>query len=77
MVQAAENRPRLDASYWLHGTVDRCVLTQGEMRASLIIIVDVAGQHMAQVPLSEHDDMVKALPADRADQTLRIAILPR
>ena len=47
------------------------------MRASLIIIVGVAGQHMAQVPLPEHDDVVKALPAERADQTLRITILPR
>ena len=32
---------------------------------------------MAQMPLAEHDDMVKTLPADRADQALRIAILPR
>ena len=31
---------------------------------------------MPQVPLAEHDDMVKALPADRANQALRIAILP-
>jgi hypothetical protein len=31
---------------------------------------------MTQVSLSEHNDVVKALPADRADQTLRVAILP-
>ena len=28
---------------------------------------------MTQVPLPEHDHMVKVLPTDRADQTLRIA----
>jgi hypothetical protein len=30
---------------------------------------------MTQVPLPEHDDVVKALPADRADQTFRTTIL--
>ena len=32
---------------------------------------------MAQVLLAEHDDMVETLPADRANQALRVAILPR
>ena len=32
---------------------------------------------MAQVALAEHDDMVEALPADRADQALRIAFCQR
>ena len=41
-----------------------------------IVIVSVARQHMTQVALSENDDLVKALPADRANQTLRVAILP-
>jgi hypothetical protein len=31
---------------------------------------------MTQVPLSENDDVVNALPAERANQTLGIAILP-
>ena len=75
-MQAAENRSRLDASYCLNGTLDRCVLVQGQMCASRIVVVDVARQHMPQVPLSEHDHMVKALPPDRANQTLCIAILP-
>jgi len=34
-------------------------------------------EDVAQVPLAEHNDMVKALPADRADQALGIAVLPR
>jgi hypothetical protein len=33
-------------------------------------------QHMPQVPLAEHNDMVETFPADRADQALRIAVLP-
>jgi hypothetical protein len=31
---------------------------------------------MTQVPLPEHHDVVEALPADRPDQTFRIAVLP-
>ena len=47
------------------------------MCAGSIIVFDVARQHVTQVPLPKHDDVVKAFPADRADQTLRMAILPR
>ena len=32
------------------------------MRASRVVVIDIARQHMTQVPLPEHDDMVKALP---------------
>src|SRR3954451_24251900 len=32
---------------------------------------------MPQVPLAEHDHMIKALASDRADQSFGIAILPR
>ena len=46
------------------------------MRPSRIIVVDVARQHMTQVPLSEHDDVVKALSSDRTYQPPRVAILP-
>jgi hypothetical protein len=31
---------------------------------------------MPKVPLAKHDDVVKAFPAQRADQALRVAILP-
>jgi hypothetical protein len=31
---------------------------------------------MAQVPLAEHDDMIKAFPSDRADQPFSMSILP-
>ena len=59
----------------LNGTLERRVLIQGEMRTSRIIVVDVARQSMTRVPLPEHDNMIKALWADRADQPL-LAILP-
>ena len=32
---------------------------------------------MPQVPLEEHQDVIETFPTDRADQALRIAVLPR
>src|SRR6267142_4464025 len=47
------------------------------MRAHLIIIFQVRQQHMSEVPLSEHNNVVKAFPSDRTDQPFGISILPR
>src|ERR1700680_1914086 len=47
------------------------------MRAYLIIIFQVRQQHMSEVPLSEHNNVVKAFPSDRTDQPFGISILPR
>src|SRR6188472_4270072 len=32
---------------------------------------------MAQMPLAEHDHMIKAIASDRADQSFNIPVLPR
>ena len=37
----------------------------------------VRAQHMTQMPLAEHDDMLEALALDFADQSFGIALLPR
>src|SRR5260370_24825131 len=47
------------------------------MRASLIIIFQVRQQYVTEVPLSEHNKVVKACPSDRADQPFGGSILPR
>src|SRR5437899_12182626 len=47
------------------------------MRAYLIIIFQVRQQYVAEVPLSEHNNVVKAFPSDRTDQPFGITILPR
>src|SRR5258707_6070338 len=47
------------------------------MRAYLIIIFQVRQQHMSEVPLSEHNNVVKAFPSDRTDQPFGTSILPR
>src|SRR5258708_39909122 len=47
------------------------------MRAYLIIIFQVRQQYVTEVPLSEHNNVVKAFPSDRTDQPFGVSILPR
>src|ERR1700688_1750704 len=47
------------------------------MRAGPIVIFHVRQQWVTEVALAEHNNVVKAFPADRADQPFSISILPR
>src|SRR5712675_1211348 len=47
------------------------------MRAYLITILQVRQQYVTEVPLAEHNNVVKAFPSDRTDQPFGISILPR
>ena len=40
------------------------------------VIRHIREKYVAQVPLAEDDDMIKAFPPDRANQPFRMAILP-
>ena len=42
-----------------------------------MIIAQIVGEHAAQVIFVQHDDVVQAFPADRADLSLDHGILPR
>ena len=64
-----EVRP-LRRPHWAH-------LCQREGRPGPVIVREVRGQDASQVPLVENDDMVHALAANRADESLREGILPR
>src|SRR5712675_965758 len=47
------------------------------MRPYLVVIVHVRQQHVTEVALTEHNNVVKAVPSDRTDQPFGISILPR
>src|SRR5258705_11079210 len=47
------------------------------MRANLIVIFQVRQQYVTKMPLSEHNNVVKAFPSDRIDQPFGASILPR
>src|SRR6059036_111293 len=61
----------------LDGPEVRRILVEREMRASPVIVGEVAGQNAAQMPLAKDDDMLQALASHRANESLREGILPR
>ena len=46
------------------------------MRSEFVVIAGVGREDPAQVGLAENDDVIEAFPADRADQSLRMPVLP-
>ena len=52
-------------------------LPQRAVRPVVVAVTQILGQYPAQVVLTESDDMIQALPADRADKALHEGILPR
>jgi hypothetical protein len=52
------------------------LLAKPEMRAVVVVIVDIIAEQPTQVALAEHDDMIEQLAADAADPALGDAVLP-
>jgi hypothetical protein len=46
------------------------------MRSEFIVVAGVGRKHPAQISLVQDDDVIEAFPADRADQSLCMPILP-
>ena len=70
MMKSAGDGPRDDLAAPLNDTTERrvfadAIITGGEHR-----------QDPAKMGLAEDPDMIEALLADRADQALRVAVLP-
>src|SRR5580704_7190838 len=56
---------------------ERRILGQGQVRSTLIVILLVRTQQIAQMPFAKNNNMVEALTSDGADWPLHISILPR
>jgi len=46
------------------------------MCSSTVVVIDVGGEDAAEMALIEDDDVVQALPSDRADGSLDVGVLP-
>ena len=57
--------------------MSRRILVQGQMRSDSVVIAGVGRKDPAQMGLAEDDDVIEAFAADRADQSLRMTVLPR
>jgi hypothetical protein len=76
MVKAAEDRPSSDLAEPLNGTKARRILVQGQVRSEFVGIASVGSNDPAQMGFAEDDYVIEAFPADRADQSLRMSVLP-
>ena len=76
MVQSADDRLSGEQAEALDRLMARRILPQGQMRSEFIVIAGVGRKDPAQMGLAQDDDVIKAFPADRADQSLRMPVLP-
>ena len=76
MMKSAKNRPRSKLAEPLNRAMGWRILVQGQMRSKFVVIAGVDRKDPAQMGLAEDDDVIEAFPADRADQSLRMPILP-
>jgi hypothetical protein len=76
MVTVTEDRPSSDLAEPLNGTMARRILVQSQVRSKSVVIAGVGRKDPAQMGLAEDDDVIEAFPADRADQSLRMSVLP-
>src|SRR5260370_40240749 len=79
MMQATDFWKRDDPAQarWLDWPSVGWVLVEREMSASPVIVGEVAGQDAAQVAFAENQNVIQTLAADRADEPLRVGVLPR
>ena len=76
MMKCAEDRSLAELAVPLDRPVVRRILVQGQMRAESVVIAGVGRKDLAQMGFTEDDDVIEAFAADRADQSLRMPVLP-
>jgi hypothetical protein len=76
MMKSAEDRLSGEPAEALDRPMARRILPQGEMCSEFVVIAGVGRKHAAHMGLAEDDDVIEALPADRANQPLGMPILP-
>ena len=77
MMQPAEDRTRDDLAEPLDGPMARRILVERQMRSEIVVIMNVGSKNPAQMGLAQDNDVIEAVPSDRADQPLGMPILPR
>jgi len=77
VMKAAKNGSGCDCADALNSPMDGTILVQTPMGPHAIIVCGVLVKDPAQVSFSEHHQVVEAFPLDRADQSLRVPVLPR
>ncbi len=58
-------------------SVLRRVAIQGHVAAGSVVVGDVTSQQSPQLRFAERDDVIRTLPANRADHAFDVPVLPR
>ena len=61
----------------LHGSPQRGILVQGQVRAKPVVVLGIVAQQIAQMALIDDDQVIQAIPSDRSDQAFNVGVLPR
>jgi hypothetical protein len=67
VMKPAEKRAGCDCADALNSPMDGSILVQSPMGPQAFVIGGILAKDPAQVSLSEHHQVVEALPSDRAD----------
>jgi hypothetical protein len=76
MMKSAEKRPRGEVTEPLDRPTVRRILVQRQMRSEFVVVDRVGTKDSTQVGVAEDGDVIEAFPTDRADQPLRMPVLP-
>jgi len=76
MMKSAENWPHAEVTAPLDGPPVRSILVQRQMRSEFVVISCIGRKYPTQMGVAEDEDVIEAFPADRADQPLRLPVLP-
>ena len=63
--------PSTDCLRW---STERSILVERNVRVYAIVICLIIGEQMANMPLPQRHDMVKALASDRSDQPFNMTV---
>ena len=70
MMKSAEDRPYSDVAQLLNGTKKRCIPGKSKMCPDMVVVGGIGLEGSPQMVLAKDDHVIKALPADRANQPL-------
>ena len=76
MMKSAEDGLSGGPAEPLDRPTDRRILFERQMRSEIVVIKGVGSKNPAQMCLAKDDDVIEAFAADRADQSLPMAVLP-
>jgi len=77
MMKSTEDRLSSELAEPLDRSMARRIFVQEQMRSETVVTAGVGREGPAQLGLAEDDDVIEAFPADRADQSLHMPVLPR